>query len=699
MKDLHWTGNFPDVSIDEWKTAASAALSDSDPSSLTSDTYETIPIEPLYHPAQAMQLARLSGNVGASPFIRGERHKTGAPPWTVIQLLNQLDIAEANRQLLDDVKNGTGGVWLQFGGNHTYGGAFLGARKLRALETVFADAPIDRIELYLSGGVDGIAAAAILTALIEKGGTPPARIKGSACLDPLSYVAASGYAPALRRCLLSDAVDVASYFREAGYGWTPFLVSGRTWHQAGGSAREELGIALAAAVFYWRGLIDAGWPLDEAASAISFSLTADADLFMTLAKMRAMRALWARVTEAADLKPKRARIVCEMSYRMTTERDPYVNMLRATAAAFAAGAGGADAVLLLPFNSCYATPDAFARRMARNAQLILQEEAALGRVADPAGGSYYVESLTHELARKSWDFFREIEGHGGALAALDSGFINRVLADCTFRRNRNVAHSRDKLTGVSSYPNLDEQTVYTRPEDFAIDINAMDEDSPVAPVPCPNRGKRFAALVAAAAGGATLNGLENACKRLMERVEFVTGGYSRLAEPFEQLRQSSDLAMSRVKTRPPVFLANLGKLADYSASASWARSFFAAGGIQTLDQGGYVKREDLIRAFQRSPAPVACICVGENDLDRVKGAPAALKEAGAAAIYFAGDPALLPRLEKSDRLLIDRVFYEGCNMLAVLSELHEVMGVKELGEAEPEEFDDDEQGALFALRS
>jgi methylmalonyl-CoA mutase len=148
MKDLRWTGDFPDVSIDEWKTAVAAALPDSSYSSLTSETYETITVEPLYDQAQSMQHARLSGNVGASPFIRGERRKAGAPPWTVIQLVNQLDIAEANRQLLDDLKNGAGGLWLQFGGGTTsHDGSLLGARKLSALENVFAGAPLDKAEL------------------------------------------------------------------------------------------------------------------------------------------------------------------------------------------------------------------------------------------------------------------------------------------------------------------------------------------------------------------------------------------------------------------------------------------------------------------------------------------------------------------------------------------------------------------------
>ncbi len=696
---MRWAGQFPDVSIEEWKTAARSALRGADPDSLVSSTYEGLSVEPLYHAALSAHLARLSGNVGASPHIRGRRPDPGSRPWTLIQLLDHIDPAEANRRLKDDFQNGVHGFWLQFAGNARDSGGFLGARKLSALDTVFDGAALDRMELYLSGTTEAIPAAALLTAFIEKTGVPPGRIRGSACLDPLSHFAAGGFVPALRTCVIADAVDAATYFRESGYGWTPFLVSARAWHQAGGSAREELAFALAAAVAYWRGLIEAGWPLDDAAGAIAFSLPADADLFMNIAKLRAMRALWARVTEAAGLAPMRARIVSEMSLRIMTERDAHVNMLRATATAFSAGAGGADAVLLIPYNACYAMPDAFARRMARNTQLILQEEAMLGRVADPAGGSAYTETLTHELAGAAWELFRRTEAEGGLLAALESGLVNRELTDCALRRSRNIAHNRDKLTGTTSYPNLEEDIVYSRPEDFAIDLKALEEETPVPALPCPNRGKRFAAMVEAATKGATLKGLEETAKRLTERIDYIPSSRRRDAEPFERLRQASDRAYSRIKTRPPVFLANLGPLANYTARASWVQNFLGAGGIQALDQGGFRKLDDLIRTFQRSPAPVACICVAPSDLGLMKGAPAALKEAGASAVYFAGEAALLPRIEQPDRLLIDRIIYEGCDMIAVLSELHEIMGVKELGEAELEEFEDEESAAHFSQRA
>ena len=289
---------------------------------------------------------------------------------------------------------------MQFGGNIPYGGGALGARKVDALEAVFAGVALENIELYVSGGFDTVAGAGLIAALVERRGIVPAKVRGSAGLDPLSHVAATGAIPAERARVLADAVDAATYLREKNYGLTPFLVSDRAWHQAGGSAREELGFALAAEVAYFRALIDAGWPLEDAARAIRFSLTADADIFLTIAKFRAMRALWTRVTEASGLPPTPPSLIAEMSFRMVTERDPHVNLLRATAAAFGAIVGGAEAALLIPFNTRTGAPDAFSRRLARNTQLILREEAQLGRVADEAGGSWYVESLTHISRRR-----------------------------------------------------------------------------------------------------------------------------------------------------------------------------------------------------------------------------------------------------------------------------------------------------------
>jgi methylmalonyl-CoA mutase len=690
MDKLNFAGDFPEVSLENWRSAALKALRGGALGDLDTELYEQVPVAPLYARSTGAEAARLSGGPGAAPFIRGARIPAEARPWSIIQFLDHLDIAEANRQLRDDLSNGARAFWVQFLGNIPYGGASLGARKLDALETVFAGVALEDIELYISGGFDTIAGAGLIAALIERRGVVPAKIKGSAGLDPLSHVAATGAIPAERPRVMADAVDAATYLREKNYGLTPFLVSGRAWHQAGGSSREELGFALAAGVAYFRALIDAGWSLEDAAKAIRFSLTADADIFLTIAKFRAMRALWTRVTEASGLMPTPPSLIAEMSFRMVTERDPHVNLLRATAAAFGAAVGGAEAVLLIPFNARNGTPDAFARRLARNTQLILREEAHLGRVADEAGGSWYVESLTHQLAAAGWDAFRTVEAAGGLLAALEQGLIARALTDVRMRRHANLARNRDKITGVSSYPDICEQPVFSRPEDLAIDMTALDEEGEIPQLPPASKGKRFAAIIEGARNGATLKGLERACNSLVERFDFIPSTAERAAEPFEELRGASDRAVSRVRARPPVFLANLGTLSDYNAPAGWAKNFFAVGGIEALDEGGFTDLETLLRAFQRSPAPVACICASAKTLAAMGGVPAALKRAGAVAVYLAADPEMLADLSEADKRSIDRIVYDGCNMLKTLTELHHMMRVKELGQAESEDFDDDE---------
>ena len=690
MENQNFAGDFPDVSVDDWRSAALKALRGGALDDLDAELYEQFPIAPLYARSMSAEVARLSGSVGAAPFIRGAREPARAQGWTIIQFLDHPDIGQANRQLRSDFANGARAFWVQFLGGIPYGGGALGARKVDALEAVFADVALEDIELYVSGGFDAIAGAALIAGLIERRGVAPARVKGSAGLDPLSHVATTGAIPAERARVLAEAVDTATYLREKNYGLTPFLVSGRAWHQAGGSSREELGFALAAGVAYFRALIGAGWSLEDAARAIRFSLAADADIFLTIAKFRAMRALWARVTEASGLAATAPSLIAEMSYRMVTERDPHVNLLRATAAAFGAAVGGVEAVLLIPFNTRNGTPDAFSRRLARNTQLILREEAQLGRVADEAGGSWYVESLTHQLAAAAWDEFRAVEAAGGLLAALEQGLIARKLTDVRMRRRANLARNRDKITGVSSYPDICEQPLFSRAEDIAIDPTAPDEEGEIAQLPPASKGKRFAALVEAALNGATLKSLERACESLVERFDFIPSTAERAAEPFEELRAASDRAMSRVRARPPVFLANLGTLSDYNARAGWAKNFFAAGGIEALDEGGFTNIDRLLRAFQRSPAPVACICASAKTLAAMSGVPAALKRAGAVAVYLAADPDMLSGLTEADKRAIDRIVYDRCNMLTTLTELHHMMRVKELGQAESEDFDDDE---------
>lgn len=697
MDDLDLSAGFADCSWQDWEAAALKALGGAPLSALRTDLYEGMATAPLYGFADAGHLARRSGEVGAAPFIRGGRPDGRDRPWTIVQFVDHLDIEEANRQLKSDLANGAGAIWLQFGGNIPYGGAYLGARTLEALERVFDGVRLEDVTLYLSGGFDTLAGAAMVAAFLEQKGADPEAIGGSAGLDPITVIAAHGLIHVERNCVLGCSVDAAFYLREKGYRLRPFMASGRAWHQAGGSAREELAYTLAAAVTYCRALTDAGWALDAATDAIQFCLTADADIFLTIAKFRAMRALWSRMREAAGLAASSPPLIAEMSYRMMTARDVHTNLLRATAAAFGAAAGGADSVLLIPFNTRHGTPDSFARRLARNTQLILQEEAQLGRVADPAGGSWYVERLTHEIAALAWEEFRRVEAAGGLVQALESGLPLRALSDVRLRRSRNIARGRDKITGVSSFPNLGDQRVVSRPQDLRIDLASLEEEGDIPVLPPAGRGKRFSALIAAARGGATLKGLERANEVMMERFDFIPPVAERAAQPFEELRDASDRAVRRVKTRPPIFLANLGKLADYNVAASWAQNFFAAGGFEVIDQGGFSDIAAIVRKFQRNPAPVACICAPPKILAAMPGVAPALKQAGAVAVYLAASRSDLSDVSDDDKRAIDRIVYEGCDALKILSELHDAMRVKELANTETEDYDEDDE-ADFAGR-
>jgi methylmalonyl-CoA mutase len=456
MDEMDFAVGFDIPSMDEWRAIALKALGDAPLSSLDASLYEGITTAPLYTAAGSGHFGRASGRIGAPPFIRGALPQQNGRAWTIIQLLDHLDIAEANRQLKADLENGAEGLWLELGGNIPYGGAYLGARTLKVLERVFDGVRLNGASLYLSGGSDTLAGAALMTALWEKTSTSPETVKGTAGLDPVSSIAAHGLISAERGKILADAVDAACFLREKGYRLRPFLASGRAWHQAGGSAKEELAYTLAAAVTYAGALNAIGWPVEETARAVQFCLTAETDLFLTIAKFRAIRALWSRVGEVAGFPAEPPALIAEMSFRAVTERDPYVNLLRGTSAAFGAAIGGAEGILLIPFNTRHGTPDAFARRLARNTQLVLQEEGQLGRVADAAGGSWYVEDLTNRLAALAWEEFRRIEAAGGLVAALEQGLVYRSLIDARQRRQRNIARGRDKITGVSAFPNLNE---------------------------------------------------------------------------------------------------------------------------------------------------------------------------------------------------------------------------------------------------
>ncbi|MFZ0193647.1 MAG: methylmalonyl-CoA mutase family protein, partial [Pseudolabrys sp.] len=452
-------------------------------------------------------------------------------------------------------------------------------------------------------------------------------------LDPIGDMARTGSALLPWPELSARAGATAKDVRGKGFDNAHLLrADGRAVHEAGGSEAQELAFSIAAGVSYLRLLEASGFALEQARQRISFLMAADADEFLTIAKFRALRKLWARVEQACGLKPQPAFVSAETAWRMMTRRDSYVNMLRATIAVTAAGVGGADAISVLPFTAALGLPDAFARRVARNTQLILLEESNLFRVSDPAAGSGGIEALTTQMSHAAWALLQEIEAAGGAAAALEQGLIQKKIAATRTEREAATARRKDAITGTSDYPNLGE-----------LPVAVLDVPRPAVP---------------AAKAAITFEALPQI----------------RLAEPFEALRDASDRTLAKTGMRPKVFLANLGKSSDFTARATFARNFYEAGGIEARSNDGFQDQAAMIAAFRASGAKLACLCSSDKVYEREAATAARALAAAGAIVHLAGRPG---EHEADWRQAgIKSFIYVGCDVVSTLQSARGILDVK-----------------------
>ncbi|PKW19265.1 methylmalonyl-CoA mutase subunit beta [Saccharopolyspora spinosa] len=569
---------------------------------LASTTYDGIVVHPLYTegPLEA-------GAPGLVPFVRGSRPQGSvAEGWDVRQRHENPDPAETNREILADLYNGVSSLWLRLG---------TGGLAVDDLADALTGVHLDMIGMTLDAGADFGAAADAFLALAAEQDLPGAALRGNLGADPLGVQARTGR-PGDREAAVSLARRCAAEFTEL----KALVVDGLPYHDAGGSDAQELGCSLAVATTYLRWLTEAGIDVDTAAGLLEFRFATTADQFLSIAKLRAARRLWEQVTRSSGAsEPARAQVQHAVtSAAMLTRRDPWVNMLRTTIATFAAGVGGAQAVTALPFDAAIGLPDDFARRIARNTQALLLEESHLAQVIDPAGGSWYVESLTEELAQVAWRWFQEIEAAGGLPAALESGLVADRLAATWEERRAAITHREDAITGVSEFPNLDEPPLEREP-------------TPEQP-----------------SGGLPVH---------------------HYAEDFERLRDAADAHLEATGQRPAVFLATLGSLAAHNARASFARNLFAAGGIECTDAGATESAEDVLKAY--TGAPVVCLCASDKVYaERAADTAAALKQAGAKHVLLAGKPSD-PAPEG-----VDGFAFAGCDALAVLTGVQKLLHIR-----------------------
>lgn len=537
--------------------------------------------------------------------------RAGSGAWRICARIDHPDAATAATQLHEDIENGADAIELVVAGSRGAYGFGLPATP-EAIGTALARAPLHtRLPVELDMPARAAHLALAVADLIEATKADPAARSIGFGIDPLDSKGAFD-----TKFLARTAKELT----RRGWRGRFAVADARAVHAAGGAPARELAFACASALASWRALEQAGVALDALPQSIGFRIAVDADELMSIAKLRALRRLWARIAQVCGATPTPIHIHAETAWRMMTRHDPHANLLRTTIAAFAAGVGGADIVTVLPFTQALGLPDQFARRLARNIQLVLIEEAHLGFVADASAGSGAFETLTDALCEQAWSIFQGIENLGGLAASLSDGAFQSGLAAERDARAKAVARGVIPMIGVSAFPELGEAVVDTL-ESLPLGDEAADDFSP-----------------------------------------------RRDAEPFDRLRERS-LNMARATGwSPAVFLAILGSAGEADPRIGFARGFFAAGGLEAIVSDGNLDDSALAAAFARSGAAAACLCGPDAVyVERAAGAAGALTKAGARPLFLAGRPGEQEAMWRAGG--VDDFIYVGSDMIAALSRI------------------------------
>ncbi len=604
-------GVFPQPTEEQWRKLVDKALKGGSFDALVSKTYDGAAVAPLY--ARSRE---------AGP--RALRRTPGR--WSILGRVDLADADAANRLALEDLEGGADGLHIAFAGSQGAYGAGLTSDSDETIAHLLENIRLDYgIPLLVEASPRAPNAAAAILRYVDGRHIEPSITRISFGLDPLGLQALHGFAPAPWAEEAKRFAQAAKTLAHAGYGAGAIVADARVIHAAGGSETQELAFALAAGVAYLRALTDNGLDVETARSLIALRFAADADEFLGVAKFRAARRLWARVEEACGLAPKPVLIFAETAWRMMSRRDPWNNILRGTLATFSAAVGGADTITVLPFTQALGAADAFARRLARDTQLVLQDESHIDAVDDPTSGAGGFETLTDDLCARAWAAFQEIEAEGGLPAALEKGSFQGRVAATAGERAKRVARAREKVIGANEFPDIHEKP---------LDVLAVYDAS-----------RQSAEAPAGAVKTAPLPP-------------------HRLAEPFERLRDASDAYAQKTGRRPKVFLANLGAIAAFTARANFAKNFFEAGGIEAEFGPETESTLELAAAFRNSGAKIACLCSSDRIYaDMAAPAAIALKGAGA-RLYSAGRPGDLE--ETLRQAGVAGFIYVGCDMYDVL---------------------------------
>jgi methylmalonyl-CoA mutase len=633
---------FSKVGFEEWRALVQSELKDAPfDKKMFSTTPEGIKLQPIYRQESVAGLAHVNSYPGFAPFVRGARSSGYVQQtWSISQEIAYSNAREFNHAARNSIGRGLTALnmvldqatrdghdpdWalpeqVGFGG--------LSVATLDDLDRALEGIDLESTSLFIRSGASAMPFAALLVALARRRKKTPTALKGCVEMDPLGVLAHQGKLPQSVEGAYREMVALTRWAVEHAPRLQTVCVHSRAWHESGANAVQELAFTLATGVEYLRAANQRDLGIDQVAPRMRFAITVGTGFFMEIAKLRALRMLWSRAISAigGNDASKRLALHVRTSHWNKTVHDPYNNVLRSTVEAFAGVLGTCDSMQVGAFDEVVRRPDDFSQRLARNTQLVLQKECHLNHVIDPAGGSWYVETLTAELAQRAWALFQEVEKLGGMEAAIRAGFPQKAVADTASEKIKAVNRRRDSIVGLNQYANPTEKALDVSLEDakafhkrrvqqVASYRTSLEEEQSeivlqkLAAVVGSKGPDLFDACVEAISAGATLGEITRAVRINDSPSPPITPVFmTRVGADLERLRTATDRYVVAGHDRPKAFLLNMGPLREHKARADFSRGFLGVAGYDVISPPGFKETQEAADSFANSKARLAVIC-------------------------------------------------------------------------------------------
>ncbi|OEH94570.1 hypothetical protein BFG57_07525 [Bacillus solimangrovi] len=688
--DLNIFSEFPVPKMEEWIETVEKSLKGIPVNRLYTHTYEGIQLKPIYLKEDASHLLHMSDLPGEGSYVRGtQRLGNAGTPWKVAQEIYGETPEMYNERLKKDIERGLTMINIPFdeavqngldadeANSDSVGKNGMSFTSIEDWKIALNGIDITKYPIYLQAGYSTSVLLASFLAFADKESVNKNKLTVFGGFDYFGTLAMTSTAPFDYERALDLYEQTTNWTVKHASNIRTILIQGEPYARAGASAVQELGFAISAGVEILRSLVDRGIGIEQAAKQIYFSFSIGSNVFMEIAKFRSAKMIWAKIIEAfgGSEEAKKMYIHARTSTYNKTKFDPYVNMLRTTTEAFSAAVGGVDSMHVAPFDEPVRNPDEFSRRISRNTQIILQEESQLNKVADPAGGSWYVESLTNELAEKAWNLFTQVEQHGGMNAALKNDFVQSNIANIANKRQLDYEIRKSRIVGTNMYPNLDEKRLSSHEEQQTIqgrieEVSIYKSGNDVSGI----KIETYNDMINAFRNGATIGKVMSHIGNKMITINPLS--IRRAAESFEQLREAMDKYVQKNGLKPKVFLANLGPIPKHKARADFVSGFFAAGGFESITNDGFLTAEEVAKATSESGAIAAVICgsdesyleIGTEVAKQIKEQSEHMK------LYLAGNPTedLADKLKVAG---VDEFVHLKANCYDILVRLQEAKGV------------------------